>query len=33
MERNMGLSSLRAASKASFPHGYHPMGLSACWSR
>ena len=32
-ERKMGLSSLRAASKASAPQGRQFTGLWACWSR
>src|SRR5258705_3514066 len=33
MERKIGLSSLRARSNASAPHGYHSTGLSLCWRR
>src|ERR687895_204479 len=29
----MGLSSSRAFSRASSPHGYQSTGLSLCWSR
>src|SRR6266851_3260100 len=33
MERKIGLSSRRALSKASSPHGYQSTGLWACWSK
>src|SRR3989337_124738 len=33
IERNTGLSSLSALSKASFPQGYQSTGFSACWRR
>src|SRR2546423_3041749 len=32
-ERSTGLSSARAFSNASSPHGYQSTGLSACWRR
>ena len=32
-DKKMGLSSTRARSKASLPHGYQSTGLSACWRR
>src|SRR3990172_8945237 len=33
IERNIGLSSFSALSKASIPHGYQSTGFSACWRR
>ena len=33
MERKIGLSSRRARSNASSPHGYQSTGLCACWRR
>src|SRR5881397_2862066 len=32
-ESSTGLSSVRARTKASSPHGYQSTGLWACWSR
>src|SRR5690349_22420579 len=32
-DRNTGLSSARARSNASSPHGYQSTGLSRCWRR